>query len=81
MTKKSLISILASLGLCFLSLASHAELSTQAEMEKHNLDSKLSPSAGQVHQAKDQNNGNASNPFLCGACHRDSEVEPKTGSL
>ncbi len=81
MTKKSLISLFASLGLCLLSLASNAELSTQAAMEKQSLDSKLSPPAGQVHQAKDQNNGNASNPFLCGACHRDSEVEPKTGSL
>lgn len=81
MTKKLFISLFASLGLCFLSLASNAELGTQPEMEKNTFDSKLSPSAGQVHQAKDQNNGNASNPFLCGACHRDSEVEPKTGSL
>ena len=81
MTKKSLIYLFASLGLGFLSLASNAELGTQAEMEKHNFDSKLSPSAGQVHQATDQNNGNASNPFLCGACHRDSEVDTKTNSM
>ena len=81
MTKKLLISLFASLGLSFLSLTSNAELGTQAEMEKHNFDSKLSPPASQVHQAKDQNNGNASNPFLCGACHRDNEVEPKAGSL
>ena len=81
MTKKLLISLFASLGLSFLSLASNAELGTQAEMEKHNFDSKLSPPASQVHQTKDKNNGNASNPFLCGACHRDSEAEPKTGSL
>ena len=84
MPKKLMISLCTCLGLCFLPLTSYGEPNAQAEAGIHNFNSRPSPVASQTSQANqstDQNNGNARNPFLCGACHRDREVEIRAGSL